>query len=389
VGAIGEFVLRMPQNVVFGSGVRLKLGAHARSRGQRPLVIVGGTSLQESGELDRILGLLRSAGLEAQTFTGVEAEPSLETVERGRQALKEHKGDLVIAIGGGSVLDVGKAVGALGRTQEPVETFFAGQALETPGYPVIALPTTSGTGAEVTPNSVLTDHRQPKKASIRGEPLIPALALVDPELTLSLPREQTAYSGLDALTQALEAYVSRGANPASDALALTAIEHCGCWLEATCAQGPDLEAREHMSLGSLLAGIALASARLGLVHGMAHPLGALYGVPHGLVCGTVLPFVLKFNLQIAGEKYARAARAIGITDDPRDTKAAEALLEWTDELCQELGVGKPFKEYGGKAEDASAIVEATMSSGSTKHNPREVTKADAFKLWQDVLEGRL
>jgi len=378
-----SFSLRLPEAVIFGSGTMAQLPKEAASRGRRPLIVIGGGSARQSGLLDRVRAGLVEAGLEPAVFEGVEPDPSLETVERGRAEYRRHECDLVIALGGGSVLDVGKAIGALARADEPVATFFSGQECPAAGAPIIAMPTTAGTGAEVTPNSVISDPAQRRKASIRGRSLLPTIALVDPELTLSLPPEPTAHTGLDAFTQAIESYVSVGASPATDALALESLRHIAPSLRRAVEDGMDLAAREDMALGSLLAGIALASARLGLVHGLAHPLGELYHLPHGFVCGLLLPYVMEFNLEVARGKLDRAAGEIGVEG------GAEGLLAWTVRLCRDLGVGHPLAERGASRDDYPAIIRDTLASGSTKRNPRAPTEQDVVRLLDQVLAGAM
>ncbi|MEI6502350.1 MAG: iron-containing alcohol dehydrogenase [Armatimonadota bacterium] len=372
-----SFSLRSPHEVTFGSGTRVKVGGAAALLGQRPLLVTG-LGAARRGLVAELEGYLAQAGLTVAIFDQVEAEPSVGTVERGVQAFVAARCDLVVAAGGGSALDVGKAIAALAGLPDSAQHYFStGSEIPGPGHPIIALPTTSGTGAEVTPNSVLTDPQTREKASIRGRTLMPTVALVDPELTLSLPREQTAFSGLDALTHALEAYVSTGANVVSDALAEEATRRLAGSLRRACEQPDDLPAREDLALGSLLAGLALASARLGLVHGLAHPLGALYHLPHGRVCGWLLPAVMRFNLQTADTKYAALAAMIGLS------AKAEALVAWVEELAHELGACGSWREAGLKEADFAQITAATVASGSSKHNPRPVT-AEAT---QEFLEG--
>lgn len=374
-----EIALRCAREVFFGRGVRGQVGKHAALLGERALIVCGRMALRASGALDELRASLEGADMSVAVFDQVEAEPSLATVECGRAAFAAAGCDLVVAAGGGSALDVGKAIAALAPLTEPVAHFFAGAEITGPGRPCIALPTTAGTGAEVTPNSVLTDTASGLKASIRGHALLPEIALVDPELTVTCPPDQTAYSGLDALTQAIEAYVSLGANPVSDAWAEESVRRIARGLHAAVANGADLEARTDMALGSLLAGLALASARLGLVHGLAHPLGALYHLPHGRVCGALLPAVMRFNKQAAEAKYARLASLLCLGED------AEALLSWVSTLVEELDANIDFKAAGLRAEDFDAIIGPTLASGSTKHNPRPVDEASVREFLVELM----
>jgi alcohol dehydrogenase class IV len=375
-----QFTIRSPREVIFGWGAISGLPKAAAAVGLRPLVVVGGGALRRAGTLDAILNGLASAGLEAALFEGVEHDPSLETIDRGREVFVRERCDLVVAVGGGSALDAGKAIAGLAGEAASTREFQDGKPVPVQGPPIIACPTTSGTGSEVTHVSVLTDPSRRLKASIRGESMMPAVALVDPELTVSLPPEPTAHTGLDAFTQAVESYVSVGANPFSDPLALEAATRIGKFLRAAYRDGNARKAREEMALGSMLAGLALASARLGLVHGIAPPLGALYGLEHGRACAVLLPHVMEFNADASETKFAALARALGIAHGGNDTLAACRLIVWTRELCAELGCLAPFHTFGLKREDYPTIVEATMASGSTKANPRPVTEAEVVRL---------
>jgi len=376
---MSEIALRSAKEIIFGVGTRAKLGAQAALLGSRVLLVCGRNALRASGALDELSAILSGAGLDVRLFDQVEAEPSLDTVERGREAFRAAGCEVVVAVGGGSVLDVGKAIAALAPHPEPVAHFFTGAEIAGTGRPCIALPTTSGTGAEVTPNSVFTDTATRVKASIRGHALLPELAIVDPELTVSCPPDQTAYSGLDALTQAIESYVSVGANPVSDAWCEEAVRRIAGSLTRAVADGTDLSAREDMALGSLLAGLALASARLGLVHGLAHPLGALYHLPHGRVCGALLPWVMEYNLEAAGEKYSRLAQLIGV-----GASGAE-LVAWTRELVAGLQADLDFAAAGLRAGDFAQIIPPTLASGSTKHNPRPCDEASIRQLLERLV----
>jgi len=386
MSAMPAFALLTPGRALFGCGTIGQVGKEAAGLGSRALLVVGGRSVREAGKLDLVLASLREAGVEPTVFNGVEPEPSIETVDKGREALHTASCYVVVAVGGGSVLDVGKAIGALAHEPEPTEVYHAGREIRAPGIPVIAAPTTSGTGAEVTPNSVLTNPGTNVKASIRGGDLMPTVAIVDPEMTLSMPPEITAYSGLDALTQAIESYTSTGANAVSDLLAREAVRRIAGSLRRAYADGSDLSAREDMALGSLLAGISLASARLGLVHGLAHPVGAAYHIPHGLACAILLPHVMRFNLDAAAPKYALLAADIGL-DAADQAACARALLEWVEGLCRDLGAARPLAEFGAAEDDIPGTLPAALASGSTKHNPRPVKPEDAAAVLGAAIAG--
>lgn len=379
------FTIRCPREVVFGWQSLAQLPAAAARLGCRPLVVIGGASLRAAGTLDDILAGLVEAGVQPSVFEGVEHDPSVETIDRGRETFAANRSDSVIAVGGGSVLDAGKAIAGLAGEQAPTAEFVAGREITAPAVPIIACATTAGTGSEVTHVAVLTDPDRRLKASIRTEGMMPAVAFVDPALTVTMPPAQTAFTGLDAFVQAVESYVSAGANPYSDPLALDAATRIARWLRTAYHDGRNREARENMALGSMLAGLALASARLGLVHGIAHPLGALYGLAHGEACALLLPHVMEFNAEAAEGKFACLARSIGITDTANESEATLRLIVWTRDLCATLGCARPFASFGLRREDYPTIVEATLASGSTKSNPRPVTEADVVRLLDGAL----
>lgn len=383
--AIEEFELAPLPRIIFGTGAISDLPGYAGQLGISPLLVTGRGSLRRSGRLDEMVNNLEAEGIAVTVFEGVEPEPTLDTVEQGRQVLRENDCDLVIAIGGGSSLDVGKAIAGLANEPASVTEYHCGRPLTAAALPIIATPTTSGAGSEVTPVSVLTDPDRAVKASIRDDRLMPKVALVDPELTLTLPPRPTAAAGLDAFTQALEAYTSIGANVITDAWALEALRRAGTSLRQVYYHGDDLSARENMALGSLLAGMALSSARLGLVHGLAHPIGFAYNLPHGRACAILLPHVIDFNIEVSQAKYATAARALGISEDAEDATAAEALYQWVTELCEELDATASLGELGATEADFDDIIAAAMKSGSTAHNPRPVTEADLHEFLHEML----
>lgn len=378
-GPAGTFNIRLPAVVSFGYGCRGEIPAIAKGYGVKACFVVGKRSLKASGMLNELLDGAREAGLDSYVFDGVEAEPLVTTVDALREVLLEEDCDVVVAVGGGSVIDVGKAAAALVDSELPTAEHLYGAPAPDDGLPVIAVPTTAGTGAEVTPNAVLSDVGRNVKASVRGHSLLPAAAIVDPQLTLTTSPEVTAYSGLDALTQAIEAFTSLGANPFSDALAAQAIARIGPALRVVYVDPKSWPGRESMALGSLFAGMALASARLGLVHGLAHPIGMRYRLPHGLACALLLPWVMEFNLPACEQKYAYCAQLIGAGD------SAEDLLLWTRSLLPQLGIETTLKDQGLREEDFSTIIPPTLESGSTKHNPREVNEEALTALLQHIL----
>jgi alcohol dehydrogenase class IV len=331
-----------------------------------------------------LLAALREAGLEPLVHEGVPSEPDLDALQACLDA--GEAADSVIALGGGSVLDIAKGAAALSSTGRSAPQYFGGVPVPTIGKPLIAVPTTSGTGSEVTWVCVLVDHETRRKASIRGPGMMPTVAIVDPELTVSCPPGVTAASGMDAYVQAVEAYTSAGANPMTDALALEAVKLTARWVETAHREPAHREAREGMALGSMLAGVALNTSRLGLVHGLAHPIGAVTGAAHGLLCGLLMPPVMRFNLPVSAAKYARLAEELGLVA-PRTypDAAAETLIGFTETLLRRVGIPARLRDIGFEDNDLAWVAEETMPSGSTKANPRPVSLADARAVAEAAL----
>ena len=350
------FTFITPGKVLCGAGAATdgRLAAEATLLGDRPLIVCG-KSLQASGMLAEILATLPGA----KVHLGVPPEPSLADCTAAQSAAQDC--NVVIAIGGGSVLDVAKAAALPGA----IEDYFDGK-LPVPDHsalPILAAPTTAGTGSEATWVGVFTDKRgtTPKKASIRGGAMLPKTVVLDAALSVSCPPHVTAYSGMDAFVQAVEAYVSRGASPLTDPMALQAALDIAAWLPVAFRDGANLQARERMLLASYSAGIALNTARLGLVHGIAHPVGARTGAAHGLLCALLLPPVIRFNASDAHERYQ---------------KIAPDLATFSEQWLEDFSIPRRLSELGLQKSDIESVVAETMFSGSTKANPRTVTERD-------------
>lgn len=372
---VAPFSVTTPPKILFGWGAIEALPQEAAALGRRPLVVTG-RSLRAAGALEPILESLRAAGLDPRLHEGVPPEPGLDDLQRAMEAAAA--ADSVVGIGGGSVLDIAKGAAALAGAGASARDYFEGAPVPEPGRPIVAVPPTAGTGSEVTWVCVLVDRATRRKASIRGPAMMPRVALVDPRLTVSCPRTVTAHSGMDAFVQAVEAFTSRGANPLTDALALEAARLTAGSLETAVSEPENRAARERMALGSMMAGMALNTSRLGLVHGLAHPLGAVTGAAHGLLCGLLLPPVMRFNREVAGARYARLAAALGLAPEDSPPEAAiDALIAFVEELLQRVGIPRRLSEVGFQADDLDWVARETMPSGSTRANPRPVTEADA------------
>jgi alcohol dehydrogenase class IV len=373
---IAKFEFATDRKIIFGSGSFAQAGELAAEFGQRVFVVHGRSATRTEG----LRHQLQERGLEISA-TQVIGEPSIEQVHTAVAAARAFQAELVIGFGGGSVLDLAKAVAALvpapGQVLDYVEIIGRGQALTKAGLPCLAIPTTAGTGSEVTRNAVLAVKEKGLKVSLRSPNLLPAVALVDPELTCSLPKEITAFTGLDALTQVIEPYLSKRANPLVDALCREAIGRAGRSLEAAYHQSTQLSHREDMAVVSLFGGLALANAGLGAVHGLASPLGGMFPAPHGAICAALLPSSLRVNLQALRERAPESPVLqrfddVGrwLTNSP-DAKA-ESGLEWISALCRSLEIPR-LSSYGMKSTDLPEVVKRGLNASSMKGNPIELT----------------
>ncbi|HUV04528.1 MAG TPA: iron-containing alcohol dehydrogenase [Armatimonadota bacterium] len=376
-----DFSFYTASRIVFGPGRLREIGKHAAALGSRALVVTGRSFLRQTGRLAEIEQCLKHESVGVVVFEQAPAEPTLHIVEAGVAEFRARGCNVVVAVGGGSAIDVGKAVAALATAPGSVREYFRGRRLERRGFPFVAAPTTAGSGAEVTPNAVLIDEVHGVKASIRSPHMLADVVIVDPELTLTLPPEVTAQSGMDAFSQAMEAFVSRGSTPLTDALAEDAVVRLISNLLPAYRDGGNLNLRTEVALGSLMGGMAFANARLGLVHGMAHPLGVITGLPHGLVCALLLPHVIRFNMPVSGAKYARLARSAGICDSCMpDDEAGAALVGATERLNAEMGIEERRSELRVGRETWPAVVEQSLASGSTKSNPRSAAAGDVENI---------
>lgn len=369
----------LPVSIVTGDGCLSQLGTRAATLGRRALLVCG-RSAQTSGTLSRALEHLHEAGLAVDVYPDVRGEPTLHLVAEGIALARRTSAEVLIGLGGGSAMDTAKAIAGLAPLPADPEEYFGGRTIDGAPLPWVAVPTTSGTGAEVTMNAVLTDEAAGAKKSIRSPSWFARYALVDPTLTLSLPPAVTAQSGADAFTQAVESFVSIGAMPLTDALCRDAIRLIGRSLLAAYRDPGEIAYRRDLHYGSLMAGMALANARLGAVHGMAHPLGYRHHLPHGLICGLLLPYVMGWNLSVASAKYAEVATLVGLgTRGMDEGEAAQAALDWTRLLLADLGIPKTLRDAGVTDMEPAAVARESMSS-SMEHNPRPMTEADVVAL---------
>lgn len=378
-----QFEFATAARIVFAPGAAAQILAIARELGSCALVVTG----RDTGRCARTCEALAREGV-AHSVYRVCGEPSLEAVRNGVNAVRESRAELVIGFGGGSPIDAAKAIAALapnsGEPLDYLEVIGRGAPLERAPLPVIAVPTTAGTGSEVTRNAVLYSPEHRVKASLRSPLMLPRAAIVDPELTYGLPPAVTASTGLDALTQVIEAYVSIRANVMTDLFCREGMRLAAGALPVAFAHSGDRNAREAMSFASLLGGLALANAGLGAIHGFAAPVGGMFDAPHGAICAALLPYGMEINIRSlrarapeseALRRYGEIARIL--TGDPH--AEAEAGVAWVRDLCQRLAI-PTLRAYGITQAEAPQLVEKAAKASSMKGNPIPLDTAELTEM---------
>jgi len=387
-----EFFMRFEfasaTRIVFGAGAVNDAGAIARDFGRRALVVTG----RDARRAERLLANLKSADASATTFS-VAGEPELETVEQGAKLAKAERCELVIGFGGGSALDAAKAIAAMltndGELLDYIEIIGRGKALTKWSAPFIAIPTTAGTGAEVTRNAVLASPEHKVKVSLRSPLMLAKVALVDPELTCVLPPELTASTGLDALTQLIEPFVCNRANPMTDGLCVEGLRRAARSLRIAFSKGQDKPAREDMAVASLFGGLALSNAGLGAVHGLAGPIGGSFPVPHGAICAALLPHVMAMNLRALRQRDPQGAAlhryeeaAWWLTGDSQ--AKADDGVKWVRALVLDLRVPR-LGSFGIQREHFPDLVTKAANASSMKANPIALTPEELTEILEQAL----
>ena len=375
--------------ICFGPGLATERAPDISSLGRTAFVVTGSTPERYT----RILDALAGQGMMCGTF-GVPGEPTTDIVTAAAASARQTNANVVIGIGGGSVIDTGKAVAALltnnGALEDYLEVVGAGLPLQHPAAPYVAIPTTAGTGAQVTRNAVLCVPERKVKVSMRSPFLLPCLALVDPLLTHSMPPELTASTGLDALTQLAEAFVSNKANPFTDGLCRQGLQRAGCSLRRAFEDGSDAPAREDMALASLFSGLALANAKLGAVHGFAGPLGGMIDVPHGVVCGRLLPLVIEANVRALRDRapdspaLARHDEIARLLTGNSTAKATDAV-SWVQELCATFAL-PGLRRFGLAENDFPEAVAKAQKASSMKGNPIELNNEELAAILAHAID---
>ena len=382
-----NFEFATAARIIFGHHAIKKVGPIVSDMGHRVLVVRGRTP-ERAGLL---VEDLKAQGLKTFFFS-VAGEPTVDTVLEGVEQARQAMTDLVVGIGGGSVLDTGKAIAALltnrGSLLDYLETIGRGKQIRQAPVPYIAIPTTAGTGAEVTHNAVIGSPEHGVKVSMRSPLMLPRIALIDPRLTLSMPPSLTAFTGLDALTQLMEAFVSNKANPLTDGICREGMQRAARSLPKAFQNGKDLAAREDMAIASLFGGMALANAKLGAVHGFAGPLGGMFSAPHGAICGRLLCHVMEANVHALNTR-APDSPALGRYEEVAQiltgvpTARVVDGVTWVHDLCEIFEI-PPLSAYHLKKEDFPDVVMNVRKASSTKGNPIILTDDELTRILENV-----
>lgn len=376
------FSFSVPQNITFGRGSLDRIPEAVSRMKASKAFIVSGPHLNKAGLVNIIASKLKEAGIESESFTETEGNPSTDTVEKAAACFKESGADMIVAFGGGSPLDVAKAVAVIGSYGGKITDYEGVGKVPGPVVPMLAIPTTAGTGSEVTSFSVITDHARDYKLTVGSTYLLPEAVILDPELIATVPEKTAAYCGVDAMVHALESYISLASSPFSDMCAQKALELLGKNIRAYVSDRSNADAAEGMLLGSLFAGIAFSHARLGDVHAMSHPVSAFFDVPHGLANAVLLPTVVEFNAVEDTGKYYEIYKRVAQIAVSRDVFTPSMLVNELRALNESLGIPRSLKKVGVDERKFEAMAEDAMKSGNIAVNPRKTTKDDIIKLYR-------
>ncbi|AOW11302.1 lactaldehyde reductase [Flavobacterium gilvum] len=369
----------------YGAGSRSVLADEIKKRGLKKVFIVTDKDLIKFGVVEKVTAVLDAENIAYSFFSNVKQNPTVAQVKAGVQDFSTSGADAIVAIGGGSPIDTAKAIGIISNNPEFADVVSLEGVADTKNkcVPIIALPTTAGTAAEVTINYVITDEENVKKMVCVDPNAIPILSIVDAELMLTLPPSVTAATGMDALTHAIEGYITKGAWEMSDMFELKAIEMITKHLPVAVRNPSDIVARDGMAVAQYVAGMGFSNVGLGLVHGMAHPLGAYYDIPHGVANALLLPIVMEFNTESSIGKYAEIAKAMGV--DVTNLSAEEAAVKAVKavkDLAVEVGIPEKLRLLNVKEEDLEKISKSAFEDVCTPGNPREVTIKDILELYK-------
>ena len=367
----------------FGAGSISEIVSEAKKRGFKKALVVTDPDLIKFNVAQKVTGLLDESDLAYDIFSDVKANPTVAVVKSGIEAFKKADADYIIAIGGGSSMDTAKAIGIIIANPEYADVTSLEGAIDTknPSVPIIAVPTTAGTAAEVTINYVITDEEKKRKFVCVDPHDIPVVAVIDASMMSSMPKGLTASTGMDALTHAIEGYTTLGAWELTDMMHLKAIEVIGRSLRA--AVNNDPKGREDMALGQYIAGMGFSNVGLGVVHGMAHPLGAFYDTPHGIANAVILPYVMEYNAEYTGDKFKYIAEAMGVdTAGMSQDEYRKAAVDAVKQLSKDVGIPEKLHEIGVKEEDLPALAQSAFDDVCTGGNPRPCTVESILEIYK-------
>lgn len=371
----------------FGKGAIQHITEELNKRNYQKIVVVTDKTLIDHGVATKVMDLLDEAGVHYDTYDCIVPNPTIENVKDGVDFVKKSNAECMIAIGGGSPIDTAKAIGIIMTNPEFSDVVSLEGVADTknPSLPIFAVPTTSGTAAEVTINYVITDKENQRKFVCVDPHDIPVVAFVDSDMMMGMPKALCAATGMDAMTHAIEGYITKGAWEMTDMLHIKAIELIGRFLPDSVAG--DQIGREKMALAQYIAGMGFSNVGLGLVHGMAHPLSAWYNIPHGVACASLLPTVMRFNKDFTGEKYRDIAIALGVSDAEKMdlTKVRNAACDAIDQLSKAVGIPSTISELGVKEADLSKIAEDAFNDVCSPGNPRDASIEEIIELYKKLM----
>ena len=371
----------------FGKGAIKEIVNELKGRHLQKILVVTGANLLKFGIATKVTDLLKNAGIDFEIFTDIKPNPTIENVKSGVESCKKFNAKAIVAIGGGSIIDASKAIGIIMTNPEfsDVRSLEGLAETKNKSLPIIAVSTTSGTAAEVTINYVITDVEKKRKFVCVDPHDIPVVAIVDPDMSAPMPQGLCASTGMDALVHAIEGYITKGAWELTDMLHIKAIELIAKSLRRAVAG--DFDAREEMALAQYIAGMGFSNVGLGIVHSMAHPLSALYDVPHGKACAMMLTAVLKFNASATGDKYREIARVFGVQGLEKMNKdeADKAAIAAIQQLADDVNIPKHLKDVGVKENDLKFLAESAMADACTPGNPKDPTLDDIINIYKSIM----
>jgi alcohol dehydrogenase len=383
----GLYPFRMPRTLLAGGGAADRVGEEAKRLGGTRALVITDQGVLKSGWVDKTMERLHQAGLKTMLFSEVMAEPHMDFLDATAGRVREGGADLVVGVGGGSSLDTAKMVACLLTNGGRVQDYFGIDQLPQRGLPMMMLPTTAGTGSEVTPNAIFTDTAAKLKKGVVSPFLLPDVAIVDPHLTVSCPPAVTAATGMDALTHAIESYTSVKATPLTDLYAMEAIRIISHSLRTAVFRGSDLEARTHMALGSMMAGVSLANAGVGAVHALAYPVGGKFGVPHGVSNSQLMPYVMEYNVLGNIHKFAEVARLMGAPVEGLSAReAAQVVVAATRRLGEDIGIPMRMSHFQVTADAIPEMAQQAFANRRLMdNNPRNLTLDEVRAIYEKAL----